>query len=112
MDCGERERKILQQWVEPFVLGISDPVSPRGDLSDWDARILAMLIDERYRARRPTWLTMNAADEADAKAKLTALIWYRFQDDATIIPCFWPSFRGLRGKPAGQTFTPKIAAVS
>jgi DNA replication protein DnaC len=111
MDSGEREAKVLEPWLQSFVLGISDPVSPRGDLSDWEARVLAGLLDKRYRAMRPTWLTLNANDEADAKAKLTALIWDRFQDGAEIIPCFWPSFRGLRGKPNGQTFTPRIASA-
>jgi DNA replication protein DnaC len=96
MDSHEREAKVLQPWLQPFVLGISDPVSPRGDLSDWDARVLAGLLDQRYRHRLPTWLTMNATGEADAKSKLTALIWDRFQEDAEIIPCFWESFRGRR----------------
>ena len=45
MDSGEREEKIIQHWLRPTVLGISDPASPRGELKDWDARILARLID-------------------------------------------------------------------
>jgi DNA replication protein DnaC len=98
MDSGELEDRILGPMVKPVVLGISDPLSPRGALGDWDVRILARLLDRRYRALRPTWLTMNAIDEADAKTKLTSLIWDRFQDGAEVIPCFWSSFRGLRGK--------------
>ena len=100
MDTGQREEKIVQPWLSPAVLGISDPVNPRGDLSDWDARILAGLIDRRYRALRPTWLTMNASNETDAKNRLTPLIWDRLQDGAEVIPCFWQSYRSLRGKPA------------
>jgi len=111
MDSGEREEKILDTWLRPVVLGISDPVTPNGALSEWDARVLARLLDCRYRALRPTWLTMNAKDEADAKAILTPLIWDRFQEAAEIIHCYWPSFRrSLRGKAtqavAGKTGVP------
>ena len=49
---------------------------------------------------KPTWLTMNAANEADARDKLTAMIWDRLQDDAEIIPCFWKSYRSLKTKPS------------
>jgi DNA replication protein DnaC len=77
MDSGQREETILEFWLRPTVLGISDPVTPNGALSEWDARVLGGLLDRRYRALRPTWLTMNAKDEADAKGKLTPVIWDR-----------------------------------
>ena len=113
MDSGDREEKIVGPLVAPIVIGISDPLSPRGDLSDWDARILADLIDRRYRAQRATWITLNATDEADGKNKLTALIWDRLRDGSEVVPCFWPSFRGLRGKPsASQPIAGKISAAS
>ncbi|HZZ77238.1 MAG TPA: ATP-binding protein [Gemmataceae bacterium] len=99
MDTGEREQRIISTWLAPTVLGLSDPVSPRGDLSDWDARILARLLDARYRALRPTWITINAANETDASAKLTAMIWDRLRDDAEVIPCFWRSWRSIQTKP-------------
>jgi DNA replication protein DnaC len=111
MDTNQREETILELWLRPTVLGISDPVTPRGGLSDWDARVLAGLLDRRYRALRPTWLTMNAENEADAKNKLTPLIWDRFQDSAEMIPCLWQSFRSLRGK-ATQAVAGKIGKVS
>jgi DNA replication protein DnaC len=111
MDSRELERKILRPFIDPFVLGISDPVSPGGALGNFDARVLAGLLDKRYRAMRPTWLTMNADNEVDAKAKLTPLIWDRFRHGAEIIPCFWPSFRGLRAKP-GEAVAGKVGAPS
>jgi DNA replication protein DnaC len=101
MDSGELEAKIIQPLLRPLVLGISDPVYPTGELGDWDKRVLARLLDQRYRALRPTWLTMNATDEADAKGKLTSLIWDRFQEDALIVPCFWQSFRQRRKAAPG-----------
>jgi DNA replication protein DnaC len=112
MDTGEREEKIIQHWLQPTVLGISDPVSPRGELKDWDARILARLIDRRYRALRPTWMSMNASNENDAREKLTAMIWDRLQDGAEIIPCFWQSYRSLKTKPTANRTGIKIANVS
>jgi DNA replication protein DnaC len=111
MDSHQREETILEFWLRPTVLGISDPVTPNGALSEWDARVLNGLLDRRYRALRPTWLTMNAKNEADAKGKLTPVIWDRFQEAAEIIPCFWQSFRGLRGKPT-QAVAGKIGAAS
>jgi DNA replication protein DnaC len=98
MDTSETEERILTRYLRPIVLGISDPTSPRGDLGDWDARVLARIIDRRYRAFRPTWITMNATSRDDARNRLTSLIWDRMQDQAELIPCFWPSFRE-RSKP-------------
>ncbi len=110
-DTGEREDAILHRLQEPVVLGISDPVGTRGELSDWNARVLARVLDRRYRAMRPTWLTLNATNEDDARKKLTPLIWDRFQDAAEIVPCFWQSFRSLRPTASGaRPITGKITA--
>jgi len=99
MDTNEEEQKILGKYLRPAVLGISDPVSPHGVLKEWDARVLVRLIDSRYRARRPTWLTMNAKNEKEAAEALTEQIWDRLRDGAEILPCFWQSHRELKSKP-------------
>lgn len=97
MDTQQREAEILDRFVRPSVLGISDPIGPRGNLSEWNAGVLQRLLDQRYRAMRLTWMTLNAESEDDAKAKLGPVIWDRFRDSAEIIPCFWPSHRQKRG---------------
>jgi DNA replication protein DnaC len=45
MDSHQSEEAILEFWLRPTVLGITDPVTPRGDISDWDSRVLARLLD-------------------------------------------------------------------
>ncbi len=76
------------------ILAISDPVSPAGDASDWAHGQLHDLIDQRYNAMRPTWLTVNAKDEDDIKAKLTFQTYDRLRHGGHLVPFFWPSFRG------------------
>jgi hypothetical protein len=54
---------------------------------------LYRVLDRRYREVKPTWVTINAEDADDAKAKLGAPIFDRLKDNAELVPCFWPSFR-------------------
>jgi DNA replication protein DnaC len=79
------------------VLALSDPAPPAEDLAAWEANKLHWIVDERYRAMLPTWLTMNARDEQEIKERLTVQTWDRLRENAVVIPTFWPSYRG-RGK--------------
>lgn len=94
------ESSIIGRLSRPRILGISDPTASAGDLSDWRIELLSRLIDQRYREMRPIWLTMNADNEQEIEEKLTTRIWDRLQDDAEIVPCFWPSHRA-RARRAG-----------
>ena len=87
------EHKQLADLAEADVLAISDPIPPSCDLTRWSLDQLYRLIDRRYRAMRPTWATVNVASVAEADAKLSAPIFDRLRENATVVRCFWPSFR-------------------
>ena len=88
---SEREQSI--ELAAPDVLAISDPIPAAGDLSKWSIDQLYRLIDRRYREMRSTWITVNAATPEEAKAKLSAQVFDRLREGATLVKCFWPSFR-------------------
>jgi DNA replication protein DnaC len=95
-DNGRAEETAIGPHVLPDVLGISDPIlptqraGPAAGVADGD---LYRVLDRRYREVKPTWVTINAEDADDAKAKLGAPIFDRLKDNAELVPCFWPSFR-------------------
>ena len=96
MDTGRRESEFLAHWTAPRVLGISDPLPPAGAPSAWNLTLLGRLLDERYRALRPTWFTLNVAGSGEAERKLSAPVFDRIIDGAEVVPCFWPSYRKPR----------------
>jgi DNA replication protein DnaC len=98
IDSGESENEWFKSWTAPTVLGISDPVPPVGELSSWRTELLYRLIDRRYRSMRSTWVTLNVRTREEADQKLSQQVFDRLQEGATIIPCFWPSFRERKPK--------------
>jgi DNA replication protein DnaC len=106
MDTGEREETVMEKWTRPIILGISDPIPPIGKPSEWNTSQLYRILDRRYRAMRSTWVSLNAESLADADAKLSAPIFDRLRDGATLVPCFWPSFRE-RAKAVAKIGGPK-----
>lgn len=93
MDSGGQEAQWLQKWATPQILGLSDPTPPAGELSAWRLELLYRLIDRRYRALKSTWVTINVASPEEADKRLSAPVFDRLQESATMVPCFWPSFR-------------------
>jgi hypothetical protein len=93
MDTKEPEERLLAEWDKPKVIGISDPIPPAGSPSEWNVMQLYRLLDRRYRARKCTWISVNAISTDDADAKLSAPVFDRIRDGAVLVPCFWPSFR-------------------
>jgi DNA replication protein DnaC len=103
---GSSERWLLDHLAPPQVLAISDPVPPGVDLSGWEVNKLFAVVDARYQALRPTWITINARSEEEAKAKLTAQVWDRLIDRGHVWPCFWLSYRKVW--VAGQEDPPDV----
>jgi hypothetical protein len=81
------------------LLAISDPTPPTGETpSPYCVSQLYWLLDERYCFMWPTSLTVNADAEGDLDGLLSVPIIDRLQQDAEIIPCFWPSHRERKRK--------------
>jgi DNA replication protein DnaC len=79
--------------TRPNVLAISDPTPPLGELSDYQRSMLFRVVDRRYRDLRPTWVTINAADSAEAERKIAPNIIDRLAHGALVLRCNWPSYR-------------------
>lgn len=99
MDTGRSEEALLAEYTRDEILAISDPipavVDPKKPAA-WRTELLYRILDRRYRDMRPTWITANAEDDADAEAKLSRPVFDRLRDDAIVFPCFWPSARKER----------------
>ena len=101
----ETERTLLKEFSSPTVVAISDPLPPAGKLSDWNRQVLYRLLEARYRARQPTWITANITSESNADESFTEAVWDRLQDDAELFFCDWPSFREKASKEGTQRLT-------
>src|SRR5262245_21260754 len=101
VDSPGREHDYLADLAAPAVLGISDPVASSGELSRWSLDQLYRLTDLRDRALRSTWIIVNAATPGEAEDRLSAPVFDRLRERATVLRCFWPSWREEGGEGAG-----------
>ena len=90
------EEKIIAELTTPQILAISDPTPPTGELNAWRTEFIYRLVNARYCGLKSTWATINAAEPSEIDEKLSAPVWDRLQEAATLIPCFWPSHREKR----------------
>ena len=93
-DQGERD--VLARFIHTPVFYLSDPLPPAGKLTEFQAATLFRILDGRYRAKRPTWVSVNATGRADLEERLGAQNADRLRDGALAIYCNWASYR----KPA------------
>lgn len=93
MDSHDTEYQFIQTYTTPRVLILSDPMSLKGTLTDYQTGLLYQIIDGRYRACRPTWVTMNVSTGQEAEDRLGVAIVDRLRDDALVHFCKWPSYR-------------------
>lgn len=89
------EKKLVSQWVVPSVLVLSDPLPPRGALTDFQASMLFRIVDSRYRAMRPTWVTLNVQDRNEACDRMGSQVVSRLADSALTCRCEWQDFRSV-----------------
>lgn len=92
---GQDEQSLVARLVTPDVLCLSDLIPARGELSSWNTNLLYRLIDARNRNLKPTWATINAANEEEIKRDLTVPVWDRLREAALVLPCFWESYRKM-----------------
>lgn len=90
---GSKERDFINKLCSPKVLIVSDPVPQQGTITDAQSDLLYRMIEYRTREMRTTILTVNVADDQDAKSKLGVPTWDRLCHNAWKIHCAWPSYR-------------------
>lgn len=90
---GEDEGELINRYVYPSILYLSDPIPPVGSLTPFQATTLFSIIDARYRDKLPTWSSLNVADGGEAAQRLGSAIADRLRDGAISLSCSWPSFR-------------------
>jgi DNA replication protein DnaC len=87
------ESELIDQFAAAHVLVLSDPVPPKGELSDYSESILYRIVDARYIMMRPTWCSMNVSGPEEADRRLGAPIVDRLRHGALCLSCDWPSYR-------------------
>lgn len=87
------ERMLLNQYIRPDVLVLSDPMPIQGPLTQHQRETLYDIIDARYNHLRPTWASLNAISREEADAALGSKIVGRLRDRALSLVCDWQSFR-------------------
>jgi DNA replication protein DnaC len=90
------ERDFVASLVRPDVFYLSDPLPPSGKLTEFQSSMLFRILDGRYRAMRPTLVTVNATGRQDLEDRLGAQNADRLRDGTLTLFCGWPSYR----KPA------------
>lgn len=94
IDSAEtRESKMIRDFTAPHVLAISDPLPPKGDISQFQGTTMFRILDGRYRMMKPTWLTMNVKNFQEASERLGASLADRLCDGSTALWCDWASYR-------------------
>jgi DNA replication protein DnaC len=98
MDSEEPEERVLRPYARAGVLILSDPIPPRGVLTEYQAAMLYGLTDCRYRECRPTWISVNLASGKEADERLGAPIVDRLRHGALVLHCDWPTHRRAMGE--------------
>jgi DNA replication protein DnaC len=93
MDRQSSEAKLVREFSTATILAVSDPIKPQGERGPWRAELLAQIIDARYRDLRPTWITINAANEKEVEELLGRTTWDRLIHRGHAFRCYWPSYR-------------------
>lgn len=96
-DCAVIRERLILSAAEPDILILADLVPPMGSLNQQHSTVLLRIIDERYRERLPTWVSMNVKNAEEAAARMGAAIVDRLKHDALTCFCNWPSYRANKG---------------
>ncbi len=87
------EKRLLDRYVDPQILAISDPLPPKGDTSQFITDVLQRIIDKRYRRGVSTWVTMNVHNSKEAEQRLASPIIDRLRHNSLTLSCNWESYR-------------------
>lgn len=99
--CGpdrNHEYEVVGEFVQPQILWLSDPLPDAGvQLTDWQRRCLYRVVDDRYRDKRPTIVTVNASSKDDLFTRLGHQIADRLWGSSVVVHMNWPSHRSFEG---------------
>jgi DNA replication protein DnaC len=112
ISSGESEASFIDSLIEPSVLYLSDPIPPRGGLSDFQAATMQQVIDGRLRERKPMWISMNVKNGKQADELMGASLVDRLRPDAVAAFCNWPSKRKCRMVWDGKQAVSAVARAS
>lgn len=87
------EAATIRRFVSADVLAISDPLPPRGLMSDFQVATLFRIVDGRYSHMRPTFVTLNVASRTEAEERMGLQIVDRLCHGALAVGCNWGSYR-------------------
>jgi DNA replication protein DnaC len=95
------EEQFLRSMVDPDILAISDPVPPSvhgkdDTVTKGQAEWLLRIIDRRYRAHKPVWMTMNVGSQKEAEERLGAASISRLTENGMVLFCNWPDYRAQK----------------
>ena len=96
MDSETPEKRMIADMAKPDILALSDPIPPKGDVTDFQRSQLFRVIDRRYRDCKPTWITANVSSREEADQRFGVQLVDRLTDGALCLPCNWPSYRASR----------------
>ena len=91
MDALARFRKV------PLL--IIDEIQERGE-TEFEDRMLVLLLDQRYGDMKPTLILSNLA-RAELAASLGKSVVSRIQEVGTVIECNWASYRTAKAEKGG-----------
>lgn len=89
----DNERLYCQQYIDCNFLWVSDPTVEDGRLTDYQRDVLYRIVDQRWQAERPTWLSINAATREDIEQSLGGAVVDRLVHNAKAFFCEWESGR-------------------
>lgn len=86
-------RDLADSMCQADVLVVSDPLPHSGPLVDRQAERLLRVVDARYTAMRPTWVSVNVASTEETNQRLGAALASRLRDNAMCLFCNWTDHR-------------------
>ncbi len=89
----DTEDSIVDSYIKPHLFAVSDPLPPKGSLSEYESRMWLRIVDGRYRDMRPTAATINVSSREELEDRMGAQAADRLCDEAFIVKCNWPSHR-------------------
>ena len=91
------ESMIVDKYTRPLLFAVSDPLPPKGCLSEHEQRMALRIIDARYRESKPMAMTINAANRKEISDRMGAQACDRLFDCAIVVRCVWESHRTEHG---------------